>query len=74
MPYLTVFYIVSAKKFGIFERILKFKLYIHVQNYNGTFINPYTSENYTESFFLIFLKWAIRNLRSGIPNRCRSSL
>jgi len=56
MSYLTVFYIVSAKKFGIFERKLKFNLYIHVQNYNDTFTNPLTSDSYTERLRLIFLK------------------
>jgi len=54
LQYLTVFYTVSAKKFGIFERTLKFNLYIHVQNSNDTFINPLPSDNYTERLLLIF--------------------
>jgi len=62
------------KKFGIFERILNFNLYIHVQNCNDTITNPLTSDNYTDSLLFIFLNWAIRNLRSSIPNCCRSSL
>jgi len=54
MEYLTVFYIVNAKKFGIFERKLRFNLYIHVQNTNDTFTNPLPSDNYTERLLLIF--------------------
>jgi len=49
-------------------------MYIHVQNSNDTFTNPLPSENYTELLLLIFLKWAIRNMWSNVPNRFRSSL
>jgi hypothetical protein len=71
---LAFFYIVSTKKFWIFERINKFNFYIQVQNSNYTFPNPLTSENYTENMPLIFLKLAVRNMWSITPNRCRSSL
>jgi len=60
--------------FGIVERTLKFNLSIHVYNSNDTFANPLHSDNYTERLLLIFLKWAIRNMLSSIPKRCRSSL
>ena len=65
---------VSAKKFGIFERIRKFNFYIHVQKSNDPFTNSFTSDSYTERLFLIFLKWAIPNMWSSIQNVSRSSL
>jgi hypothetical protein len=55
MSFVTLFYIVSANKFGTFERILKFNLYTHVQNSNDTFTNPLISENHTVILLLILL-------------------
>jgi len=66
MPYLTVLYIASAKKFGNFERLRKLNFYIHLQNSSVTFTIPLTSDNYTERLFHVFLKCAIRNIWSSI--------
>jgi hypothetical protein len=73
-PSLTVFYRVSSKKFGICERILKFNVYIHVQNSNDTFTIPLTSDNFTESLLLVLRKWTKQNVWSNIPIRCLSCL
>ena len=63
-----------AKKFGIFERILKFNWYIQVEISDDTFTNSLNSKISTEWMIFIFLKWTIPIMWSSIPNRCRSGL
>ena len=63
-----------AKKFGIFERILKFNWYIQVEISDDTFTNSLNSKISTEWMILIFLKWTIPIMWSSIPNRSRSSI